>query len=341
MLKFSNAYLFWLLLIAVVWFGVTVLQWIQKRNKLQKLFNESVIEKVVPHYSFGKYFFRIILITLAIIFIIITLARPKFGAKVQMLKSVGVDMVIAMDVSNSMMAQDISPNRLERTKDAISAFLDKLNGDRVAFVAFAGKADIIVEMTIDYAAVKNSVSVASPDMFATQGTSMSEALRVSLLAFPEDLKSAGAIILLTDGEDHEGAIEEQLNQCNKKGITVYTVAIGTEKGGPIPFYDHTGVLKGYKTDASNQPVITAANRALLQDMATKGKGKFYAEDDPLTSLLAIQKELSVLEKTAYENKNEDGLAEQFQWILILVIFILVLEVFYSNKKGRTLKKIDL
>ena len=181
----------------------------------------------------------------------------------------------------------------------------------------------------------------NPSMFGTQGTSISEALKVSLKAFPDKMKNAGAIILLTDGEDHEGALDDMINKANKKGINIFTIGIGTNAGGPIPLYDSEGTFKGNKQDNSNKEVITRANPQLMEDIAKKGKGTYYKGEDPLSALLDINKELRKLEKETFESKNEEGLEEQFQWILILVILFMFGEIFYTDKKGKLLKKMDV
>ncbi len=333
--------MFWCLFGIVFIIGLVILQWIWRKRKIKQHFAQQNINSLISQLSFGRWLFRYILLSLVFVCIVFTLARPKFGPKVRMTKSTGIDLVIALDVSTSMLCEDISPNRLERTKDAIAAFLEKLNGDRVGLVAFAGQADLLVEMTNDYAAIKNMLAGVHPSMFGTQGTSISEALKVSLAAFPKELKSAGAIILLTDGEDHEGALDEMISKVTKKGINIFTIGIGTNSGGPIPIYDAQGTLKGNKKDDSNNEVITRANPQLLEEIAKKGKGSYYKGEDPLSALLDINKQLRKLEKETFESKNEEGLEEQFQWILIFAIVLLMAEVFYTDKRSKLLKKMDV
>jgi Ca-activated chloride channel family protein len=341
MLKFSNPYIFWFLFGVIFILGLAILRYIWRRQKIKKYFAVKNLSSVLPDLSFGRWMFRYVMVSVIFMLIVLTLTRPKFGPKVRMTKSTGIDIVLAIDVSTSMLCQDIKPNRLESTKDAVAAFLEKLKGDRVGLVAFAGQADLLVEMTNDYAAIRNMLSGVNPAMFGTQGTSISEAIEVSLKAFPNKMNTAGAIILLTDGEDHEGALDEMIAKANKKGINIFTIGIGTNAGGPIPMYDGQGILRGYKQDNNNQEVITRANPQLLEDIARKGKGTYYKGEDPLTALMDINKELRKLEKETFESKNEEGLEEQFQWILIFVIILLLVELFYTDKKGKLLKKIDV
>lgn len=341
MLKFSNPYIFWFLFGVLFLLGLAILRYVWKRNKIKKHFSQKNLNEIMPTLSFGRWFFRYIILSAIFMLIVFTLTRPKFGPKVRMTKSTGIDIVLAIDVSTSMLCADIKPNRLERTKDAVSAFLEKLRGDRVALVAFAGQADLLVEMTNDYAAVRNMLAGVHPTMFGTQGTSISQAIDVSLKAFPDKMKTAGAIILLTDGEDHEGELDNMIKKANNKGINIFTIGIGTNSGGPIPLYDANGTFKGNKQDNNNQEIITRANPQLLEDIAKKGKGTYYKGEDPLTALLDINKELRKLEKETFESKNEEGLEEQFQWILIFVIILMLGEVYYSNKKSKLLKKIDV
>ena len=321
--------------------GMALLRFVWKKRRLKQHFAKGNLKEVVPQLSFGRWMFRYIMLSVIFVLVVLTLTRPKFGPKVRMTKSTGIDLVLAIDVSTSMLCEDIKPNRLERTKDAIAAFLEKLRGDRISLVAFAGQADILVEMTNDYAAVKNMLAGVHPSMFGTQGTSLSEAIRVSLEAFPDKMKTAGAIVILTDGEDHEGELDAMIAKANKKGINIFTIGIGTNSGGPIPMYDANGTLVGYKQDSYNKEVITKANPQLLEDIAKKGKGNYYKGEDPLSALMEINRELRKLEKETFESKNEEGLEEQFQWILIFVIILMVVEIYYTDKKGKLLKKLDV
>jgi Ca-activated chloride channel family protein len=341
MLKFSHPYMFWFLFGVIFIFGLVIMRYIWRKKKIRNNFAAKNITEVIPELSFGRWIFRYILLSAAFILIVLTLTEPKFGPKVRMTKSSGIDLVIAIDVSTSMLCEDIQPNRLERTKDAVAAFLEKLKGDRVGLVAFAGQADLLVESTNDYAAIKNMLAGVGPGMFGTQGTSLSEAIRVSLKAFPKNMKSAGAIIILTDGEDHEGQLDDMISKANSRGVNIFTIGIGTNAGGPIPIRDADGNLIQNKKDDQGQEIITKSNPELLADIAKKGKGSYYKGEDPLSALLDINKELRKLEKQVYESKNEEGLEEQFQWILIFVIILLFGEVFYTNKRSKLLKKIDV
>ncbi len=341
MLKFSNAYIFWAMLGVLILLGLVIFRYAWRKRKIKKHFADQNIKSIIPEISLGRWIFRYILVSLIFLLIVLTLTRPKFGPKVRMTKSTGIDLVLAIDVSNSMLCQDIKPNRLESTKDAVAAFLEKLGGDRVGLVAFAGQADLLVEMTNDYAAIKNMLPGVQPSMFGTQGTSLSKAIEISLMAFPNDMKSAGAIILLTDGEDHEGDLDKMIAKARKKDIHIYTIGVGTANGGPIPIYDANGSLRGNKLDTYDKEIITKANPQLLSDIAKKGGGTYYSGEDPLTALIDINKELRKLEKETFESKNEEGLEDQYQWILIFVIILLVLELFYSDKRGKLLKKIDV
>jgi len=333
--------MFWFLFGLIFLFGFVLLQWMWRRKKIRNHFNEKNVKSLMPELSFARWIFRYVMVSAIFVLLIFTLSRPKFGPKVRMTKSTGIDIVLAVDVSTSMLCQDIKPNRLEMTKDAIAAFLEKLKGDRVGLVAFAGEADLMVEMTNDYAAIRNMLSGLHPSMFGTQGTSLSQAIEVSLKAFPNKLKTAGAIILLTDGEDHEGQLDQMISKANSKGINIFTIGIGTNSGGPIPVYDAQGNYRGNKTDDQNKEVITRANPQLLEEIAKKGKGSYYKGEDPLTALLDINKELRKLEKEAFESKNEEGLEEQFQWILIFAIILLVVEMLYTNKTSKLLKKLNV
>lgn len=341
MLKFSYPYMFWFMFGVIPIAALVILRYVKRKHLYARFFNPSNIKTVLPDLSFKKWLFRYLIISIIYVLIVATLTGPKSGTRVMMTKSLGMDIVLAIDVSNSMMADDLKPNRLEHTKDAISAFLEQLRGDRVGLVSFAGAADLTVELTTDYAAIKNVLPGVIPQMFGNQGTSLSEAIRVSLLAFPDKMKSAGAIIILTDGEDHEGNLDKMIRRANKKGIKIYTIGIGSPDGAKIPIYNDKGIVTGYRLDNHDNVITTKANPVLLKDIAEKGKGSYHSGENPLAALSTINNELRTFEREVYERKNDDGLKPQFQWVLIFVVILMLLEIIYSDKRGKILRKLDI
>lgn len=340
MLKFANTYMYYffaavpLLILALA----LVLRW--KAKQRRKLLDPKLAGRMVPDYSQAKFTIRYVLISLVYVLFTLTLARPKFGMKVEKTKAEGFDFVIALDVSNSMLAEDIQPNRLIRAKQAINSLLDKLDGESMGLVVFAGMADLQSSLTMDYASLKNLLAGVGPDMLPVQGTSISEAIQISMKAFPDKRKRGAAIVIISDGEDHEGAAIQAAKDARNKGIFVHTIGIGSPQGGAIPIYDN-GVLAGYKTDRNNQTVISKMNEAALQEVAGAGGGIYVRGTDPTAALKKVYEEMKTMDKAEQEELNEEGLEDRYQWVLGAALLLLVIELLISDRTSKWIKKIEL
>ena len=297
---------------------------------------------------------KFILLLFALGFIILGLANPQIGSKMEEVKREGVDLMIALDVSNSMLAEDIKPNRLERAKQAISKLIDKLHNDRIGLIVFGGEAYVQLPITTDYSAAKLFLSIISTDIVPTQGTAIGEAIKLSIRAFSSDYdnpKYSGqnpqqstqknkAIIIITDGENHEdNAIEEAKNAADK-GIIVHTIGMGLVKGAPIPAY-YRGRQIGFRKDRDGNTIITKLNEAMLQQIASSGNGVYIRANNIQTGLNALFTELNKMEKVKFGSKMFTDYEDRFQYPIAIALFLLILELIIAERKSKWLSKMNL
>lgn len=345
-LKFQNdIYLYGLLLIPVLIF-IWVLIRRQYRKDLTKFGTSHLMLKLMPHVSTGKKNWKFVLLMGALASIIIALANPQLGSKIEKVQRKGIDMIIAVDISNSMLAEDIKPNRLSRAKRAISKLVDKLQGDRLGLIVFAGEAYTQLPITTDYSAAKMFLSSVSTDYISTQGTSISNAIELGRSTFEEmkDDVQAGkrnrVIIIITDGEDQEKGALEQAKKAAKEGIIIYTIGMGTEKGGPIPLY-RNGRMTGYKKDREGHTVITRLNQIELQKIASTGNGLFVRANNSKVGLNKILDEINRLDKTEIESQTFKDYESHFQIFAFLAIIFLILELLMTERKGKLISKFNI
>lgn len=339
MITFSNTWMFYALLAIPAWIMALILFLKWKKNKMALLASGVLQPKMFPRYSRFKIVLKHILFILSYTMLVVALARPKMGMKVQDVETKGADIIIALDVSNSMLAEDLKPNRLERAKQAISVLLDRLRGDRIGIIVFAGSARKQVPITIDYATAKMTVQSITPDDVNTQGTSLSAAINMAMESLPVDRASSGAIILITDGEDHEGEAVELARKAKKQNVFVHTIGIGTPQGVPIPIYNN-GLVSGYKTDRNGQTVITKLNEQILKEIASEGGGIYVKGNNPTLALDQIKKEIDRMDKQVVSMKRYEDGKEQFQWPLALAIFLIILEGCISEQSTGMLTRMD-
>jgi len=273
MLKFAHTEYFFLLALIFVF---AILYWLYSMwlKKAKRRFgDEKVIMNLMPEVSSSKPLLKFLLILLAVTFIIIGIADPQIGSKLENIKREGIDLYLVLDVSTSMLAEDIKPNRLERSKLAISTLIDKLQGDRVGIIIFAGNAYKQLPLTTDYSAAKLFLSAVDTKIVPTQGTAIGEAIELATLSFGETDHNK-AIIVITDGENHEDDAIEAATMANELGINVFTIGMGLPEGAPIPLYNKYGVQTGFKKDKKNTTVVTKLNEDMLRQIAAAGGGAY-------------------------------------------------------------------
>ncbi|MPQ46416.1 VWA domain-containing protein [Marinifilum sp. N1E240] len=337
-LRFDHPeYLYLFLLIPIL----VVLYWVShviKKKALQKFGDMSIISQLMPYASFTRPIYKFIILILSLSFIIIGVAGPQFGSKLKKIKRKGVEVVIALDVSNSMMAQDIQPNRLERAKRAISKMVDKLNNDKIGLIVFAGEAYTQLPITTDYASAKLFLSSISTDIVPIQGTAIGSAINLATKSFTPDSEASKAIIVITDGENHEDDAVAAAEMAQSLGITVHTIAMGLPEGAPIPVRAGSS---DFRRDDEGNVVISKLDQKMVEEIAVAGGGKPVIANNTTTGLNVLFKEINKMNKTELEAKVYAAYDEKFQIFLAIGVLLLFLEMFVLERKNRHLKDIDL
>jgi Ca-activated chloride channel family protein len=339
MFRLAHPQLLYLLLLI----PLLVLLFVYARNRKKKALTAfgdlNLVLRLIPEYSGTREILKFIIWSVAWILLILGMADPQTGSKLEKIKRKGVDMVFALDVSNSMMAQDITPNRLERAKQAIVHLLGKLENDRVGLVVFAGKSYIQMPLTTDYSATRLFLSNINPGMIPVQGTAIGDAIETSASAFG-NTKQSKAIIVITDGENHEDNAVEAAQAAAGKGIRVYTIGIGLPEGAPIPVYSGNTQV-GYKKDASGITVITRINEPMLLDIAKAGKGIFVRANNSQSGVQEVFDQINKLEKAEYNEAFFSDYEDRFQFFVLAALILIFGEVLIAERKGRLAGKIKL
>jgi len=311
----------------------------QKKKALSTFGNLNLVMRLLPDYSGTREILKFIIWSVAWFLLVIGITDPQTGSKLEKIKRKGVDMVFALDVSNSMMAQDITPNRLERAKQAIIHLLGKLENDRVGLVTFAGKSYVQMPLTTDYSATRLFLSNITPGMIPVQGTAIGDAIETSASTFG-NTKQSKAIIIITDGENHEDNAIEAAQTAASKGIRVYTIGIGLPEGAPIPVYSGSTQI-GYKKDASGITVITRLNEPMLQDIAKAGKGLFVRANNSQSGVQEVFDQINKLEKAEYNEAFFSDYEDRFQVFVLAALILILCETLIASRKGRLAGKINL
>ena len=313
--------------------------WWKKRTQ-RKFSNPALLEKLAPNTSTFKNSLKLIMLLLGITFLVISLVNPKMGSKLKTVKREGVDVVFALDVSKSMLAEDIAPNRLEKAKQIISKIIDKLGSDRVGIIIYAGNSYPLLPITTDHAAANMFLQNANPDMVSSQGTAINEALELAKTYYNNDEQTNRFLIIISDGEDHQEETKQVAQNLSNEGVKVYTVGVGTEKGGPIPMRLN-GAMIGYKKDNKGETVITKRNIDVLSDIADVANGRYFDGNVTENPVKKITEIIANAEKNEFETKQFSDYKDQFQWFLAIAILFLLLDVFLFDKKTKWVRKVDL
>lgn len=338
--KFAEPVYFYGLLLIPVFMILFWLMMAWKRRAMKRFGESNLVTRLMPDVSAGKIRVKFFLILLAYIMVITGLANPQIGSKLETVERKGIDIVIAIDVSNSMLAEDIKPNRLQRARQAISKLVDELKNDRIGIVVFAGNAYTQLPITTDYAAAKLFLSTINTDIVPTQGTAISEAIDLSVKAFDEN-DHQKAIIIITDGEDHEGEAIAAADKALESGIRVYTIGMGLPEGAPIPIYDKYGNQQGFKKDLNNNTVVTRLNEEMLKQIAAAGDGEYVRANNTQAGLGLIFDEINDLEKTEFESRVFSDYEDRFQYLIGIAIALLLIEFFILERRGKRFRNINL
>lgn len=334
MFRFEHVeYLYGLLaipfLIAVFWYAGK-----KRKDAISKFADDTLQKVILPTYSRIKNRVKLTLLLTALAFLIVAASNPQIGTKVQEVKQAGIDVYIDLDVSLSMLAEDIKPNRLERAKYQIANLINKLRGDRIGLIVFSGAAYVQFPLTTDYSAANLFLSAVSVKSVPQPGTAIADAINLSVKSFDLKSNTKKAIIIITDGEDHEGDINKAVKNAVENKIKVYTIGLGSPEGVPIPIYDAAGNKTGFKKDRKGNVVITKLNELMLQDIANKGNGKYYRAYNNQNELDDIYKSLSSIQKTEYGVRKVTDYEDRFYYFLAPAIFLLLIEFFMTNKTSK-------
>jgi len=312
--------------------------WWKKRTQ-KKFTNPVLLEKLAPNSSTFKAVLKLSFLLIGLSFLIISLVNPKMGTKLKTIKREGVDVVFALDVSKSMLAEDIAPNRLEKAKQIISKIIDKLGSDRVGIIIYAGNAYPLLPITTDHAAAKMFLQNANPDLVSSQGTAISKALNLAKTYYNNDEQTNRFLIILSDGEDHQTETKQVALNLANDGIKVYTIGVGTETGGPIPIKINGTI--GYKKDRKGETVITKRKPDVLQGIADAANGAYIDGNKTQKPVDFIEKIITNAQKSEFETTQFSDYKDQFQWFIGLGFLFLLVDVFFLDKKTKWVKKIDL
>jgi Ca-activated chloride channel family protein len=335
-LKFENPLLLHLLWGAVVllFFYIWVVR--NKKKLLKRFGNPEILDKLMGSYSPALRNLKMTLLIFAYIFLIFALANPQIGTKLEEVKREGVDIMVALDVSASMLAEDIKPNRLEKAKHEVSKMIDLLQGDRIGLVAFAGMAHIQCPLTLDYSAARLFLSIIDADLIPQPGTAIGDAIRTSLKAFNREERKYKVLILITDGEDHESKPMEAAEEAEQEGVLIYTVGIGSPQGVPIPLYDRYGNQTSFKKDRSGSVVTTKLDVTTLQKIAYQTGGKYYLASSSESELDEIYDEIAALEKKELVSRQFSQYEDRFQIFLVIGLALIFIELFIPERRRKAL-----
>lgn len=331
---------FWILLvIPIIWLFFLVLQF-WKHKTQSKFADKQLLNRLSPNKSLFKSVLKIIVLSLAFACLAIAMVNPKIGTKLETIKREGVDIVFAVDVSKSMLAEDIAPNRLEKSKQLVTQIINNLASDRVGIIAYAGKAFPQLPITTDYASAKMFLQSMNTDMLSSQGTAINEAIKLAKTYFDDEEQTNRVLIIISDGEDHNEEAVAVAEEASEEGIRIFTIGVGDLKGGPIP-EKRNGIILNYKKDNQGETVITRLNEETLKNIAEEANGAYINGKNTNNVVENIREILNGMDKTEFEAKQFADFKDQFQWFLGFGIFFLLIDIFLLERKTAWLKKLNL
>ena len=335
MFRFAYPEYLYLLFLIPILLVLYIFAVIHKRRAMALFGTYSLLKQLMPDVSFKKQNTKFFILLSALTVFIFLLARPQFGLKAETVKRESVELMVCLDVSNSMLSEDVSPNRLERSKQILSKLIDRLQDDKIGLIVFAGKGYVQLPITADQVSAKMFLSTINPGLVPVQGTAIGEAVNLALRSFSPDEKADKAIIVITDAENHEDDVLSAVKRANEAGITVNVIGVGDPKGAPIP------VGNSYLQDKDGNMVITKLNETLAQEMAAAGKGIYVRADNTNNALKAISDQVDSMAKAETESTIYTEYNEQFQSIAWIVLILLLIEFFIMDRKNKVFKRIKL
>lgn len=338
MFRFAHPGLLYLLIVIPLLIVFFVMMARKKKKAIAEFGNPELLEPLMPLLSFRRGAWKFVMLMLALVFVIIGVAGPQFGSKLQQVKKKGIELMIALDVSNSMMAQDIKPSRLEKAKMAIARMVEKLSNDKVGLIVFAGDAYVQLPITTDYSSAKLFLSNISTDVVPIQGTAIGSAIDLAAKSFTPETETSKAIIVITDGENHQDDAVAAAKRAREKGITVHTIGMGLEQGAPIPEKGYPGQ---FMKDGSGNIVVSKLDEKTLKEIAKSGEGLYVRASNTEVGLTQLLDEVNRMEKTLLEERIYTDYAEKYQYFLLVGLFFIFVEFMILGRKNKHFMKINL
>ncbi|MDR1981459.1 MAG: VWA domain-containing protein [Tannerellaceae bacterium] len=337
MFRFAHPDYLYLLFILPVLIALYLYAFIRKKKAIRKYGAPELLAELMPDVSLKRQHWKFWLLFGAIAVLIFVIAGPQFGSKLETVKRQGVEIMVCLDVSNSMLAEDVTPNRLEKSKQMLSILTDGFINDKVGLIVFAGDAFTQLPITSDYISAKMFLSSISPSIVSTQGTAIGAAINLAVRSFTPDEASDKTIILITDGENHEDDAIGAAKKAAERGIHVNIVGMGQVNGTPIPIGGNNNFMK----DREGNVVVTKLNEQMCQEIAAAGQGMYVRADNTNSALRALQSEINKMNKSEIDSKIYSEYDEQFQTLAWFVLFLLIVEFLTLDRKSRIFRKIKL
>lgn len=331
---------FWLLLLIPLLVVLFVILSYWRYRAQKKYAQQSMWDHLIPNRSWFKPILKLVTICMGILFLVLALVNLKAGTKLETVTREGVDIVFAVDVSKSMLAEDIAPNRLEKSQQLVTQIINNLASDRIGLIAYAGSAVPQLPITTDYSSAKMFLQSLNTELISSQGTAIAQAIQLAESYYSDETEAAKILVIISDGEDHEGESVAVAEAAAEKGIRIITVGVGTLKGSTIPLKEN-GVVRSFKKDREGTTVITKLNRENLIEIANAGNGTYI--DGTITAAVIdeLKEELSGIDRNEFESQQVSEFESQFQWFLAFGLFFLFLDIFYLERKTSWLKKLNL
>ena len=311
-----------------------------QKKSIRKYFDINTIKFLSPEISNSKPLLKFIIISIALLMLVISLVNPKIGTELKTVKREGVDIVFAIDVSKSMLAEDIAPNRIIKSKRIVSELFNNLGSDRVGIIAYASTAIPVLPITTDFSSARMFLESLNTDMLSSQGTSIAEAINLSKNYFNDENQTNRVLCVISDGEDHEIQNNNLSDIAKEAGITIISIGVGSPNGAPIPIKEND-IVKSYKKDDKGEVVITKLNENILKDMATQTGGIYFKGDNTSSVVSSIVEELKEMDKQEFESKQFVSFKDQFQWFLFMGLFLIILDVVVFERKTYWLDRLNL
>ncbi|WP_295669963.1 VWA domain-containing protein [uncultured Mucilaginibacter sp.] len=340
MLRFANPEFLWGMLIVPVF--ILLFLWVSrwKKRAFAALGDKKVVEAMVPQVSFSRPWLKFILFIAAFSMLIVGAADPQIGSKMEEEKKKGADLMILLDVSNSMLSQDMAPNRLENAKRALAQLIDNLHNDRIGIVVFAGEAYVQLPVTTDYSAAKLFLNTINTGMVPTQGTAIGAAIDMGMKSFDFKDGTGKAMIIITDGENHEDDAVAAAKNAAEKDVMVNVIGMGSEKGAPIPIFQN-GKQAGFHTDSVGTTVISKLNEDMCKEITAAGRGVYVRATDANAGLNIVMGQIGKVQRKTYDSKSFKNFEDRFQFFLAVAFILLIVEFFISNRKSSRLSGLNL